>query len=290
MVEIIFQNKDDARKFHSFLQPYLSPFHLKNNLLILEDPNIGKVKIHQDAIELKEAFKEGFYQFILNIKLNDWLRSILKEQFYYEDEEEQQQIIDIIQSILDGDRVELTSFLGEVTFNRQLEEAICEMFQKHASFSFDSFMKFRMRPFRNQLEKYVEISIDEYKMEQEYQMFIQTLRLFLNDRRPKIKHLHLLMNEGVTFFDERFDEIRRSELIGMIDRKLLFNHPVYVDSVTIAPLLSIAPLTIYLYTNDREQPLLRTIQNIFEERVEIKSVSSFYRTKNDFPYTTEEKM
>ena len=31
----------------------------------------------------------------------------------------------------------------------------------------------------NELEKYVELSLDEYKMEQEYQMFIQTLREFL---------------------------------------------------------------------------------------------------------------
>ena len=76
--------------------------------------------------------------------------------------------------------------------------------------------------------------------------------------------------------------MKRSELIGMIDRRLLINHPVYVDSVTIAPLLSIAPANIYLYTDDFEQPLVRTIQNIFEERVICKPITAFTEMKNGF--------
>lgn len=61
----------------------------------------------------------------------------------------------------------------------------------------------------------------------------------------------------------------------MIDRKLLSNHPVYVDSATIAPLLSIAPSVVYVYTNDSEQPLVRTIKNIFEERVAVFRIECF---------------
>jgi hypothetical protein len=83
--------------------------------------------------------------------------------------------------------------------------------------------------------------------------------------------LHLLIDEEITFFNEQFLEIKRGELTRMIDRKLLVNHPVYVDSASIAPLLSLAPTTIFIYTKDPEDPLVRTIKNIFEERVIIKS-------------------
>ena len=77
-------------------------------------------------------------------------------------------------------------------------------------FSFDSFVTFRLRPFINELRKYVELSLDEYRMEQEYQMFIQILREFLNDREPKLEQLHLLFaNDEITFFDQEFSEIRR---------------------------------------------------------------------------------
>ncbi len=83
--------------------------------------------------------------------------------------------------------------------------------------------------------------------------------------------LHLLFDEEITFYNEDFEEINEGELIRMIDRKLLVNHPVYVDSASIAPLLSLAPTTIFLYTKNPDEPLVRTIKNIFEERVTIKT-------------------
>lgn len=91
--------------------------------------------------------------------------------------------------------------------------------------------------------------------------------------------LHLLFDEEITFFTGQFKEIKRGELMRMIDRKLLVNHPVYVDSASIAPLLSIAPTTIYLYTKNPEEPLVRTIKNIFEERVMIKSFEGLRKSE-----------
>ena len=70
-----------------------------------------------------------------------------------------------------------------------------------------------MRPYLQLLEGYVEIAIDEYKMEQEYQMFVQMLRDFLINREPKMDILHLLFDEEITFYNEQFVEIKRGELI-----------------------------------------------------------------------------
>lgn len=284
MVEIIFQNKGDAKKFHQYLLLHLPPFYHKNDYLhFSEDRHIGRVKINKELTGLFASCKKVFFQFIIKIKLNDWFRMILKENYFYEDEAEQQQILDIIQSILEGKRIELSSFIKDPTLYYKLEKTVYDMFEDHESFSFDSFVRFRMRPFMELLEQYVELSIDEYKMEQEYQMFIQMLQQFLSNRKPKLTELHLVMDEEIVFFNEQFYEITRAEIVRMMDRKLLSNHPIYVDSVTIAPLLSIAPATIYLYTNDREQPLVRTIQKIFEERVTLMEVDDFFQYKKTFP-------
>lgn len=280
MAEIIFQNREDASRFHKYIQNHLQSVSVsKTFILLLEDEHRARVKIENGVKEILEACKKAFLQFIIRIKLNDWFRLILKEQYYYEDEDEQQQILDIIQSILEGNREDLESLIHDESMNEQMEKAVSLLFEEQTSFSFDSFVRFRMRPFMEQLEKYVEISIDEYKLEQEYQMFIQTLRQFLSERNPKIQQLHLLMGEGTSFYDDKYKEISRSELVRMMDRRLLSNHPVYVDSVTIAPLLSIAPAVIYLYTNERDQPLIRTIENIFEERVKFMSFTDFYKVK-----------
>jgi putative sporulation protein YtxC len=251
----------------------------KQDILLIEDRHIVKIIDTGLTKAVFDHVKKAFYEFIIKIKRDDWFREMLKERYYYEDPEEQQQIIEIIYSVLEGQREELALLLKENNEEPKLKQAVDEVFLNHVPFSFDSFYKFRLRPYLQMLESYVEISIDEYKMEQEYQMFVQTLREFLANREPKIESLHLLFDEEITFYNETFQEIKRGELTKMIDRKLLFNHPIYVDSASIAPLLSIAPRIILIYTNDPEAPLVRTIKNIFEERVTIKSYNGLRNTQ-----------
>lgn len=276
MAEIIFRSRMDAKRFYDHLLKCLHINPGNQDILLLEDRYI--VKILENKINL-EYVKTAFYEFIVKIKTDDWFRTILQEHYFYEDLEEQQHILEIIYSVLEGQREDLAVLIRENEEAPNIKDAVEEIFQDHVSFSFDSFIKFRLRPYLKMLESYVEISIDEYKMEQEYQMFIQTLRDFLAGREPKMDSLHLLFDEEITFYDESFAEIKRGELMKMIDRKLLFNHPVYVDSASIAPLLSIAPKNILLYTKNAEEPLVRTIKNIFEERVVIKSFKGLRHTK-----------
>ncbi|PFP27769.1 putative sporulation protein YtxC [Bacillus sp. AFS073361] len=274
MAEIIFQSKLDAEKFYDHLLKYLPNNHDKETILLIEDRHIVKFFSSMVSVEISRIVKHAFYEFITIIKRDDWFREILKGHYFYDEYEEQQQIIEIIDSILEGQREDLSIFLNDTNEEKQIKSAIDHIFQDNISFSFDSFLKFRLRPYLQSLQGYVEIAIDEYKMEQEYQIFVQMLREFLVNREPKMEVLHLLFDEEITFYNEQFVEMKRAELTRMIDRKLLVNHPVYVDSASIAPLLSLAPTTIFLYTKDPDEPLVRTIKNIFEERVTIKSFAA----------------
>lgn len=270
MAEIIFQSKDDTQKFYHHLLKFLHFTTDNQTILLHEDRKI--VQILEDGLSnhYLEKVKKAFYEFIIKIKRDDWFKRILKENYFYEDPEEQQQIMDILYSILAGEREDLAVFLIKTNEEPKITEAIDQIFRDNISLSLDSFVKFRLRSYLTVLENYIELSIDEYKMEQEYQMFVQTLREFLKHKEPKTRILHLIFDEEITFYNADFEEIKRGELTKMIDRKLLFNHPMYVDSASIAPLLSIAPTTINLYTENPEEPLVRTIKSIFEERVNIR--------------------
>ena len=281
MVEIIFHNRIDAIRFYNHLQKWLKHGPDYKNILLIEDRHIVKILNDLAASGIHEVVKNAFYEFITNIKRDEWLRDILKNHYYFEDADEQQQILDILYSILDGQREDLSILLKETNIEPIIREAISTCLHDDVSFSFDSFLKFRLRSYLQLLENYVEISIDEYKMEQEYQMFVHMLRDFLADRVPKMNVLHLLLDDDITFFNEQFVEIKRGELAKMIDRKLLVNHPVYIDSASIAPLLSLAPTKIFLYTKNAEAPLVRTIKNIFEERVMIKSFQALREQKKE---------
>ena len=278
MAEIIFQNKDDSEKFYHHLLNELGITVNESIIIHNEDRYIVKINDQQLAKNQMEKVKAAFCQFILTIKRDDWFRSILQERYFYTDPYEVQQIMEIVYSILDGQREDLAAFLKRTIEDEQIKEAVDHVFQENISLQFESFSKFRLRSYFEVLENYVGISIDEYKMEQEYQMFVQTLRDFLKNRKAQIPVLHLLFDEEITFFYADFTEIKRAELVKMIDRKLLFNHPVYIDSASIAPLLSIAPTQIFFYAKDPEAPLVRTIKNIFEERVIFKPLHAFAKT------------
>ncbi|MEH7108149.1 sporulation protein YtxC [Bacillus sp. JJ1764] len=280
MVEIIFQNRIDAVRFYEYLLARLEHNQDSENILLLEDRYIVKIFEGSYTEFFLNEVKNAFFEFITYVKRDDWFKEILAQQFYFTDVEEQQQILDILHSILEGKREDLSVFIREVNEEAEIREAIDYVFQEKISFSFYSFFTFRLQVFRQLLESYVEVSIDEYKMEQDYQMFVHMLRDFLASRESKMDILHLLFDEEITFFNQDFVEMKRSELTRMIDRKLLVNHPVYVDSTTIAPLLSIAPTTIFLYAKDAEAPLVRTIKNIFEERVIIKPYGALRSVRN----------
>ena len=297
LIEVHFQQKEDAKRLHTFLQQQTSAFEpLIHTILHFEDSHIVKCinkdsnSMHHSKKHLLQWLKKSLCQFILTIKINDWLKHILSTHYFYSDEDEQQQIIDIVHSVLNGKKEELTVFLPQMNIKEYVRIKIDDWFQEHAKFSFDAFVTFRLRSFMMELKKYVELSLDEYKMEQEYQMFIQTLREFIRNREPKVHQLHVFFSDDTTFYDSEFNEIKRADLTKMIDRKLLINHPVYIDSVTIAPLLSIAPTRIYLYCDERDQPLIRTIQNIFEERVIRHSRAAYFENKRQYGFSINEKI
>jgi putative sporulation protein YtxC len=278
LVEIIFQNKEDVNKLYTKLR---SQILFCDEILLFEERQTLKINVGLLDEHFKMLVTDVFYEFILKSKSNYWLRQIISNQFFYEDIDEQQHILDIVYSIIDGDNEELAELIDDQFEEIAVKAAVSDLLQdSNIAFSFEAFVKFRLRGYLEKLLKYVEIAIDEYKMEQEYQVFIQTLREFLHSRQERVNQLHLVYDEEPIFFNEEFVEIKKAEIARMIDRKLLSNHPVYVDSVTIAPLLSIAPKQIYLYTADSDEPLIRTIKNIFEERVIVKPIHLFEDVRN----------
>ena len=61
------------------------------------------------------------------------------------------------------------------------------------SFSFSSYVRFRLRTYREMVAKLAEVAIDEYKLEQEYQMFIETLRQQVRSRKSRLSCVHLIL-------------------------------------------------------------------------------------------------
>ncbi|XXM71002.1 putative sporulation protein YtxC [Lysinibacillus sphaericus] len=268
MIEFIFRQKNDALK----LQRYLTRFDLPSWF----HETLFQHKTHYNlTIDVStshnggERLLKGTTEYILFDKCIDWAENIIRTQFYYEDAHEIEQILEIVSDMRMGERPELDQLIEKWDEPSFIKKSLDLLLDGNAPVSFDSFSTFRLKKLQLRMRDMVELAIDEYKMEQDYQMFIHMLREYLAAREKKLDTIHLYSTGfGFRFFDENMREVSREELTEFIDKRLLTNHPLYVDSYTIAPLLSIAPEKIFVYGNG-EHNLVRTLQNIFEERIEL---------------------
>lgn len=278
-MDFIFKYLDDAVWLHEYF--------IKNDKEIwFHETIFQNQKQYFLTIDLStisiENVQEGFIQFIIQKKRNDWVKDILGEYFFYKEEEEQNNILEIVIDMFNGDRPELTSIIGGINETKTIRQAISALLEQYDTVSFDSLTKFRLKEYYEQIIVYVELAIDEYKMEQEYQVFIQMLRDYLQNRDAKLNAVRIYFEEYSIFYNEQFQEMTKNEISNLMDRRLLTNHPIYIDSVTIAPLLSIAPKKIYLYADSFDNGLIRTLQNIFEERIILAKKDQFWQEKTAY--------
>lgn len=227
-----------------------------------------------------DAYIDSLTKFVIHIKRYEFLNKILIEKFHYENPYERQQIIEVVTEMCSGKRHELTALTGRINEYEIVKEAIISSLSSEPPLMFESLLTFRLKEYRIALKRFLHVAIDEYRMEQEYQVFVHTLRDYLHRSRAKKRSLHLAVEEEVSFYDEKFNRMNKEKVMEMVDRRLIANHPLYIDSGVIAPLLSIAPERIYIYTESEEKPLVRTLINIFEERVSVRPLAELQGTSS----------
>ncbi|CAI9389324.1 MULTISPECIES: sporulation protein YtxC [Bacillaceae] len=271
MIEIQFQSEKDAKKFLRLMNKQVKP---AESIERISDDNSGNVvKIDGSS----QVVQKCLTAFILHIKTDDWAKEILQNRYFYMDELEQRSILELLHSLIEEEREGLANITKDINIKACLAESMNNfMVETHHAFSFDSFVTFRLKAFFEKLLKYIELSIDEYKMEQEYQVFIHSLRNSLSKKTAKVNHIHVLVDLEIQFFDTEYQEIPQQELMMLYEQRSLASSPYYIDPYSLGPLLAIAPKTIYLYTEDRELPIVRTILNIFEERVQLLEKGHFF--------------
>ncbi len=272
MLEILFGSPKEARTmysiFRSISKTYASELQLVNNQCIKITPKSWDITLEQFVIP-------GLIKFIIGYKEQDLIINMLEDLYYFSEEEEQQQILHITQAIIDGEREEIPNLQKLTPREHFVREALEEFLRPDLYFTYTSFQKFRLHNYLHSLREYVEIAIEEYKMEQEYQNFIQSLREYLYENESKIPAIHIVFDQDYVIYNENKCMIPETDLKELIDQEFVYKHPMYIDKRLLAPLVSMVPSKISLYANDFLDGMIQTIQNIFEERVTLHRLEEF---------------
>jgi putative sporulation protein YtxC len=213
-------------------------------------------------------------QFILKVKEPQYIRHFLYTMFYYEDETEQLQIIQIVQSLVSDDEEHLHPSLKDGYPREEIIKRALSMFlSTNVQFSFEAFLTFRLKDYLLRLQDYIEVAIDEYKLEQDYQDFIESLRKYIAAKTSTIKLVHAVQEDDhFAFYDEAFN---RFTIDIEMEEHFISDYGFEVDKELIAPLLLLCPNSINLYSVDLDHGIIQTVVSIFQERVSVYPYDQF---------------
>ncbi|WP_226036553.1 sporulation protein YtxC [Aquibacillus saliphilus] len=211
--------------------------------------------------------------FIFHREMN-WIKYTIKHCFYYQNKEEILRIIELTQSIIVGGN----SNFSEIAKNNKPRTVLLNLFETYSNeliIHFDSIINFRFQSYRNDLIDVVGLAIDEFKREEEYQTFVESLRKFIMIKEPKYSTVHVTQGHDFTFYRSDGSPFSTLELKTIINGAPLYIVGLDEEELNLTPLLAMIPEEIIIYGNHPSEAKTLTIINIFQEKVKFKPLKSF---------------
>ncbi|MDM5315622.1 sporulation protein YtxC [Fictibacillus sp. b24] len=258
---------------------------LKNMIRIAAKHKINPsfAKLSETSSKILELHIHEKKSFILDVlteftrnKVEDiCLKELIEHAFFYTDTAEQKEIFAITKSIVLGEIEGIPEVKHLPNLNDLIRRQWDSILEAKTEFlEFESFIKFRLKEYLATLLKVVECAIDEYKLELEYQMFVEQLRTCLTKQRSFSKSdiIIIFEKEHVFLFDEQQKQLSHTELMMLHEKALRLTNVTNLDERLLGPLIGLSPSSARIYAYDIDHPLLQTVKNIFQEKVTISPI------------------
>lgn len=273
--------KELLKRLQTSIQRYTS-YGLKGDVKTKDYRSIF-LTYYDDTINFFDSFHPLLVSiltdYVIETKEDEWLLDIIESLFFFTDAEEKKQIVTIARTIMEGDRDGVPSksyFLNRRTF---IYNAFSKHIKEETTFYFDAFLTFRLKEYGEMLIDCVELAIDEYMFEQEYQTMIEQFRHYIQKGRNKYPIIHVVHTNTFTFYDEAYRPITKRNIQKHLERDLVFEKGVAIEEMVLSPLVSLNPSSLYVYTNVPDHSVILSIQAIFQEKMTLLPLALYDRKK-----------
>ncbi len=148
-----------------------------------------------------------------------------------------------------------------------ITQSTTKFLRENRSFVLDGFINFRLSKYMQILDETVDLAVDKFLIEREYNEFISLLKLYINSKETNASIIHLIYskNESV-LLDENKNLINTNE--NVFSAKYLSDISFSSNDYSLNTLLNIVPEKIYIHLVDCiEDEFINTVKLIFEDRV-----------------------
>ncbi|CAM3138402.1 putative sporulation protein YtxC [Sporolactobacillus spathodeae] len=258
-MEIVFATNQDAVAFYRNL-PAL--FRQEAGVLLIND----RLEVFPETIEAGRDFGKLFARFIIEKFEKKWLNEIIEKHYLFTDPEEKLAILAIVAAIFAGEKNDLPATETLPDRRQVIINALDESLLNQSTFTLESILRFRLTAYRDVLRRYIEVAIDEYKLEQEYQVFIDKLRRIIRSYKPLCEKIEVYDDHPFRIYDTHRRLIRNEQSVRSF-YPLLKQWGIEAEPSIVLTLIALAPRQVIVYTDRPQHSMMKTLHQVFEERV-----------------------
>ncbi|ULL14207.1 putative sporulation protein YtxC [Paenibacillus sp. H1-7] len=243
---------------------------LDNGFVIQADGILPHFQLDKRTDALYKQVADVLADWIVREDEERLMRTLITRDFDYTKEEDIRAILSYCLPMQQTDMADES--MSQMADRRKqiIAEAAYTYLQENSDMHLQGFMNFRLRPYIEELHEMAEYAIDEFLMDQQYQEFISLLKYFVYIQEAKIPAAHLLHKGGNDFLllNDRMEPIDTSQNDATLTVEML-EKDINFEDVIVSTLISVSPQHIFIHTRDPEVQVIKTIMQIFENRVQL---------------------
>ena len=255
--------------------------YLLNEIEKMDFPNIyycnKSFKIYENVImhyvnDDVVKFKNIVCKIITDVEMKFYQEMIIKRiiniNYFYFEQLEKNAIYDNCMEFVNQDR----ETIYETLFN-----CISNYMEEKRNIYLEAIINFRVTPYIKILDDIVDMAVNKYIIEKEYNEFIELLKIYVSSTQSKNELMHLIYTNGESILLDRDKNIIQVSN-GISNTKFLSDISFSSNDIALNSLLSMLPKKIEVHVIDKEDEFINTLKMIFENRIRICEDCSICKT------------
>ncbi|WP_434752072.1 putative sporulation protein YtxC [Paenibacillus amylolyticus] len=273
--------QEEADHFHQCIKEKIKGLHIsKRGFRLTFKYNDGRAvwmcrgnENHEDFQQwlprISDLLSFGLADFIMDTQERKLVENIIAKMCSVMDEHEVEKVHRICMPLL------MNSDLDQPGLRNRRRTTLAKGLQQDLEdihfFHLEGIMNFRIRSYKQELQELVEYALDEFWMDRQYEEFMGLLKYFVFFQEAKVPLIHLIhkgkhefqvLDAGLNLLPVQKDEQVVVEMPGL-------ELEMDIEDMIVSTLISISPEKVMLHTSTPGLPIISTICQIFEDKVQI---------------------
>ncbi|MCP8617078.1 putative sporulation protein YtxC [Salirhabdus salicampi] len=268
----IFRFKEEANLFCRQVH-HLEP-SLSTKIYYRQKEKWYKVEWDSEKVSSQlSSISAGFIKIFADIRLPAITRNILKDEYHYTNQHEIAHIVPFVHSVWNHSENYMLHEGGRLS--TILQRFISQQIMKERFMFYDEFVNHLIRKHYSFFVDIVGYAIDEWKREEEYQDFVHNLRNYIKRKRPKCKKVLVVADYQIQLFKPDGTRYLSGELKTLQNSENVYFFGFHPADKTLPSLISLVPEEIEIYAEHTENPIILSVMNLFQERVNVYPLKKF---------------